>query len=267
MAFAGVRAIVVLGDSFPAAARALRGAPVELRVQSGVGARDTRAIADGIRRSHRFIAAVLGRPVRGPVIARIAGADVCPGAEGDRSTIGKGGAGELCIDSANLQWQWLIRNHVVAAEAIPAHEYVHVLQAERGCLPAGAAREYRWIVEGMASHLGWESLVWSGRARRADVRRAIRRDGAFDPAVGPLRQYERSGGRTAQYARWHLAIRQLLREAVRAGAASPARPEAALLRFCDLVGAGRGWRRAFLTAFGLSSFDFYARFEAAQRPR
>ena len=263
LTLAGVHAIAVRGDSFPARTQALSGAPVELRVQSGVGAREVRAIADGVRRSHRFIRSALGRTVRGPVVARIARADTCPGADGDRSVIGQGGAGELCLDTANVEWQWLIRNHPEEATSLPAHEYVHVLQAQLGCLPTGDDRDFRWIVEGMASHIGWEALVWSGRVDAADVAATIRRDGAFDPEVGPLRQYERRGGRTPQYAQWHLAVRHLLDAAVSAGFASPARPEAALIRFCERVGAGRTWRGAFLASFGLSVFDFYARFEEA----
>jgi hypothetical protein len=251
-------------DGFPARSQTLPGAPAKLLIQDGVGDADMRAVADGVRHADRFIRIALGAVVRGPVEVRIARGDPCPGEDGDRSVIGNGGAGGICIDTANLHWQWLSHNHRVEAAAIAAHEYVHVLQAQLGCLPAGDDRDFRWIVEGMASHIGWEALVSSGRARDADVRRAIRRDGAFDVANGPLRRYEREGGRTPQYAQWHLAVRGLLaRPAARPGAA--AHPDSALLRFCEQVGAGRPWRGAFLTAFGRSAFDFYARFEAQGR--
>jgi hypothetical protein len=253
------------GDDFPARSQSLRGAPVELLVQDGVGRADVRAVAGGVRRADRYMRSALGRRVKGPVAARIARGDPCPGADGDRSVIGEGGAGEICIDTANVQWQWLIRNHGAAAAAIPAHEYVHVLQEQLGCLPAGDDRDYRWLVEGMASHIGWEALVWSGSVRDADVRRSIRRDGGFDSSLGALRLYETAGGRTPQYARWHLAIRALLAEAARAGLAPRARPESALIRFCRQVGAGRSWRGAFIASFGIPVFDFYSRFEAAVR--
>ena len=82
-----------------------------------------------------------------------------------------------------------------------------------------------------------------------------------------MRHYERAGGRTAQYARWHLAIRELLAEAVARRAAPRARPERALIRFCEQVGAGAPGGGAFLASFGLSVFDFYARFEGALRSR
>jgi hypothetical protein len=80
-----------------------------------------------------------------------------------------------------------------------------------------------------------------------------------------LRLYEDKGGRTPQYARWHLAIRALLAEAARAGLVSGARPESALIRFCEQVGAGRSWRGAFIASFGISVYEFYSRFEASVR--
>jgi hypothetical protein len=107
----------------------------------------------------------------------------------------------------------------------------------------------------MASQIGWQSLVAAGAVSDRDVRRWIRRDGAFDPSMRPLRNYETRGGRTPQYARWHLAIRHLL------GSAQPG----ALVRFCARVGQGRPWRAAFMESFGTPVFGFYARFEAAAR--
>ena len=260
------RALAASGDDFPAREQPLRGTPVVLLVQDGVSRADVRAVAAGLRRADRFIRVALGRKVRGPVSARIARGDPCPGADGDRSVIGQGGEGGLCIDTANLQWQWLIRNHPRAATAIPAHEYVHVLQSQLGCLGDGQEREHRWIVEGTAGHVGWQALAWSGAAPDAEVRRWIRRDGAFDdPSLRPLRAYETQSGRTPQYARWHLAVRHLLAATARRGTASTSRPESALLRFCALVGAGRPWRSAFLAGFGVSVFGFYARFETVVR--
>jgi hypothetical protein len=154
----------------------------------------------------------------------------------------------------------------VAATAIPAHEYVHVLQADLGCLPEGDERDqYRWIFEGMATDLAWRALIAGGRATRARSGRTIRADGAFDSNLEPLRSYERGNGREPEYALWHLAIWRLLREAVAARAAPAARPEIALRRFCARVGAGRPWQAAFAQSFGLPVGAFYARFEAARR--
>jgi hypothetical protein len=92
------------------------------------------------------------------------------------------------------------------------------------------------------------------------VRRQIRLDGAFRAGPRPLQAYEREGGRTPQYALWHLAIRVLLREAVVSGAATAARPELSLRRFCERVGRGAPWHVAFQRSFGLPVSEFYARF-------
>ena len=207
----------------------------------------------------------LGRTVRGPVKARIAHEDTCPGGDGDRSLIGEGSAGRLCVDTRNVEWQLTVRNHPDAAMAIPAHEYVHVLQAELGCLPTGDDRDFRWIVEGMASHMGWEAL----RLERSRHRRGGQ---AHDPpgrrarseqrAAAPLRALGRAHAAVRQ---WHLAIRTLLDEAVAGGVAPRERPEAALIRFCERVGAGSGWRGAFMRSFGMPVSEFYARYGAAER--
>ena len=265
LALVAARAFALGGDGFAASSRHVPHTPVELLIQDGVGEADVRAVARGVRASHDFMRLALGRTVRGPVKARIAHEDTCPGGNGDRSLIGEGSAGRLCVDTRNVEWQLTVRNHPDAAMAIPAHEYVHVLQAELGCLPSGDDRVFRWIVEGMASHMGWEALVWSGRATDAAARRTIRQDGAHDPSNEPLRHYERAGGRTPQYAKWHLAIRTLLEEAVAGGVAPRERPEAALIRFCERVGAGSDWRAAFVRSFGMPVSEFYARYGAAER--
>ena len=153
----------------------------------------------------------------------------------------------------------------VSATSISAHEYVHVMQAELGCLPDRDRQRYRWIVEGMANHLAWRALAAAGRATPARVRRTVRESGAFSPGLGPLRSYERDGGRDQEYALWQFAVGMLVRDAVADGDASATRPDRSLVRFCRLVGSGRSWRRAFVDSFGLSPRRFYVRFEAARK--
>jgi hypothetical protein len=207
----------------------------------------------------------LGRPVAGPVEVRVAHEDPCRSSEsGERSLIGEGAAGFVCVDTGNVEWQVLISTDRPAATAVSAHEYVHVWQAERGCLPRGDRRDHRWIIEGMATDLAWRALAGAGRVSGARLRRTIRRARPFDPSSNALRTYERAGGRPPQYALWHLAIRALLREAVRTGAAPRSRRHTALRAFCERVGAGHPWRAAFLRSFGISVADFYARFERAR---
>jgi len=252
-------------DRFPARSHAVAGTPVELRIQAGVTARELRAVRDGVVLMDRFMEHSLGRRVRGPVEARVARRQRCRHDEsGERSLIGQASAGFLCVDTANIEWKVLVSTDRPAATAVSAHEYAHVLQAELGCLPEGEGRDYRWIVEGMATDLAWRALVRAGRVTEARVRSTIRRDRPFDPGSRRLSFYEREGGRPQQYALWHLAIRSLLRAAVRSGEAAARRPEATLTRFCERVGAGRPWRAAFAESFGLRTAEFYARFEASR---
>jgi hypothetical protein len=251
---------------FPARSERLAGMPVELRVQNGVEPSELRAIRDGLRLTDRFMARTLGRTVRGPVEARVAHANGCHSFEtADAGLVGEGNAGFVCIDTATPNWQWVVRKDRTAATSLAGHEYVHVLQAELGCLPPPRGQQYRWIFEGMASEVAWRALVVAGRATEARVERTILRDGALDPNLEPLASYERDGGRDAEYALWHLAIRRLLRGAVARGAVQRARPELALRHFCARVGRDQPWRVAFARSFGLPVDRFYASFEAARR--
>ena len=121
------------------------------------------------------------------------------------------------------------------------------------------------MIEGMADEIAWGALVVAGRATEARIEREIRGDGALSQGLEPLRAYERGDGRDREYALWHLAVRLLLREAVAARAAPPARPERSLVRFCERVGRQASWRDAFARSFGVRVNEFYRDFEAARK--
>jgi hypothetical protein len=256
---------------FPARSISLERLPVELRVQDGVERRELRAVSDGLRLTHRFMRNELRRTVRGPVETRVARDNGCrPFESASEGSIGEADDGFLCVATKNLHWQWLIEKDLPAAVAVSGHEYVHVLQAELGCLPAGEDQKYRWLVEGMAEEIAWRTLIAAGRVSAARVRRTIRDDafevhGLTDQGLNRLSAYERGNGADREYALWHLAVRRLLRAAVRAGAAPRDRPEVALRRFCERVGRGLDWRSAFARSFGKPVEEFYAEFEAFRR--
>jgi hypothetical protein len=265
--FAGGSGLVYWHDTrFPSHLERLAGMPVELRVQDGVPARERHAIRYGLRAADRFMRRSLGHTVRKPVQARIARGNGCrPFEAAGGALVGEGEDGFMCIDTSTPGWQWLIAKDRMAATALAAHEYVHVLQAEIGCLPAPRGQQFRWIIEGMASEVGWQSLVAARRVTDARVKRTIVRDGALDPNLEPLRSFERDGGRNPEYALWQLATRRLLAAAVQAGAVPSSRRDVALVRFCSRVAHGQRWRRAFRRSFGLPLERFYARFEASRR--
>jgi hypothetical protein len=119
----------------------------------------------------------------------------------------------------------------------------------------------------MASEVAWRALLEAGRTTEARLQRTMLENGTFDPNLESLTHYEREGGRDAEYALWQVAVRELLREAVSAGAVPAARPELALGRFCSRVGHGQQWRAAFARSFGVSLRGFYERFARARAQR
>jgi hypothetical protein len=253
---------------FPAHTVALEQVPVELRVQDGVSRRDLRAVREGLQSTDRFMRKVLGVRVQGPVEARVAHGNGCrPFESPTEGSIGEADDGFFCIATRNLHWAWLVRKDFRTAVSVSGHEYVHVLQAELGCLPHGQDRTLRWLVEGMADEIAWGALVADHRLSDRRVEQTIRNDavrvrGLRDRGLGPLSAYERGNGADREYALWHMAVRRLLRDAVNAGAAPRRRPEISLGRFCRRVGQGSGWHRAFSESFGMPVAEFYADFEA-----
>jgi hypothetical protein len=256
---------------FPAHSISLKRTPVELRVQDGVKPRELRAVSDGVRLVDRFMKKKLRRTVRRPVEARIARKNGChPFESSSEGSIGEADDGFFCVATNNLHWQWLIDKDLPAAIAISAHEYVHVLQADLGCLATRDNQSFRWLIEGMADEIAWRALISADRVTDAHVLRAIRYDafsvhGVSDRGLDPLSAYERADGADREYALWHVAVRRLLGVAVNAGAAPAARPEIALRRFCERVGRGLDWRRAFAHSFGKPVDEFYDEFEAFRR--
>ena len=178
----------------------------------------------------------------------------------DRKGAGANGAGQtepgwICLDTFAPGWRYgRTREPLVLVDA-PAHELVHARQAELGCLRDGKDQRWRWLFEGMAVDLSWRALVQEGEAREADAVASIRRFGAFSPRIGPLVRYEQGNGGDAEYARWHLAVRDLLRRTH----SSPADE----MRFCRRAGRGSAWHAAFRQTFGIDVESYYAAFARA----
>jgi hypothetical protein len=258
------------GTRFPARTVDLADLPVKLRVQDGVQRRDLSAVTQGLRLVDRYMRTELRRTVRHSVQARVAHRNGCHPFESSSSdSIGEADQGFLCVATRNLHWQWVVRKDRPAAIAVSAHEYVHVLQSELGCLDHNAPR-FRWLVEGMAEEVAWRALISGGRVSNAHVERTMRTDalpprGLIGRGLYPLAAYERADGADREYALWHLAVRRLLRSAADARAVPRAHPEVGLRRFCERVGAGIEWQRAFERSFGMPVGRFYYEFEAFRR--
>lgn len=233
---------------FPARSERLSEPPVTLRIQDGVPSRELRAIRDGLQLGNRYLASLGAAPSRS-IEARVARGDGCqPFMPAGRGAAGIAMGGFVCVDTLTPGWRWWFgRPQEPAAVTVAAHELVHAVQAERGCLPGPDEHRYLWLVEGTAVHLSWRAAVAGGRAGDADTVAFARR--WLEPGLEPLPYYERrGGGGDPEYAFWHLAVRRLVAD----------RGDGALIDFCDRVGDGRPWRAAFAASFGVTPAEFYA---------
>src|SRR4051794_3091166 len=64
-------------ERFEARSAPLTGTPVTLRVERGVAPSEVTPVRIGILAAHRYAGRLLGRPVRGPVDARVSGRSGC----------------------------------------------------------------------------------------------------------------------------------------------------------------------------------------------
>ena len=240
---------------FPATEERVAGTPFTLRLQDGLSPQAVAVFRRGLVAEQDFLRERVGRPIIDPLEARLAHGDPCE-AFGDAGGGATGVEREefLCIDALVPVWRDNVREDPAAAASAPAHEAVHRWQRELGC--DRHEDEHVWLTEGGAMDFAWRALVHAGLTSEAATGRAIRRSGALDGQVGPLRRYETESGADPEYFLWPLAVRDLLRRA-------PGGP-LAMLRFCEAVGRGTPWRTAFAAAFGLSVGRFYREFEAAR---
>ncbi|HWI70910.1 MAG TPA: hypothetical protein VNT55_03075, partial [Baekduia sp.] len=211
---------------FPASTERVAGLPeVTLHVQDGVLESDLTAIRRGLLAQDAYLDAIGTGGVQHHVDVRVANGDGChafdtSGANG----VGQTEAGFICLDLRAPAWPYQRARNPLGLIDTPAHELVHARQAELGCLTDGDAQRWRWLFEGMAVDLSYRALVHAHIANNAVTSATIRRFGAFAPDVAPLQHYERAHGGDHAYARWHLAVRDLLRRTGRTPADE--------LRFC-----------------------------------
>lgn len=124
-----------------------------------------------------------------------------------------------------------------------AHEAVHVLQAELGCLRAPL-----WFVEGMANLLGERAVKTPDRLESTLVTGLDQYVKTIGLSATGLRTHERSMGDLSDA------------EAERAVAALDRGDPRRLVAFCRAVGAGTEWPAAFAVAFHEPINHFYTRF-------
>lgn len=243
---------------FDARHEAMADAPFDLWIASGVSDAEVTAVRDGLRAAHLHLRAVLDAGVTERVEVRLARSQGCrPFASPAGPPTGWAEARLLCLNTKAPAWRSHLADDPAQIAVVAAHEHVHNVQAQLGCLRSRDDHQWLWLFEGMAVHLAFQSMVTAGRWPDTAVHAQLRDWGLADADLEPLPAYERDGAGVGDpaYALFHLATRYLDGQA--------ARPSA-LMDFCRSVGRGRPWRDAFTETFGVSVDDFYARFAAAR---
>lgn len=221
------------------------GTPYTLEIAPGVAQDDVELVSRGLRLADTYFRAAFGLTTTPPITVRLTKLVSC--AFGDRST-GVATANRLCLYVGGRTWLFLKRQDSVNVLSSVAHEHVHNLQAQLGCLPDAAGRQYAWITEGSANYYSWAAVIHAGLIT---PQAALERQRAFahsGETLRPLWQYEKVMGGNAAYFLSRNAVAQLDRQS----------GPRAFIAFCTQAGAN--WQAAFQQAYGLSVPDFYAAF-------
>ena len=241
---------------FGGRAQAVPGTPHTLRVQLGVSERDVALVTEGLRLADGAFRELLGAHVAEPVTVRLARRTPCIAFARRTTGTAHADADEICVDTTKPTWRYAVREEPTLALSIVAHEHLHNLQGQLGCLPGPDEHTHLWLVEGTATYMGWQTVRRAGLVTDAGITREMRAWGGFRPDLKPLSSYERILGGDPEYALAHRAVRRLV---VHTGT------PASLVAFCQQVGAGRAWKTALHSSFGTSVEAFYAAFEASRR--
>ncbi len=228
------------------------GLPHTLVVQRGVQEAEIALVVEGLRLADEAFQQLLGERVPVPVVVRLARRTPCIAFERRTTGTAVADAESICIDTTKPTWRYAAREEPTLALSIVAHEHLHNLQGQLGCLPGPDEHLYAWWVEGSATYMGWRALEHAARVTQTDIERELRDWGGFSPGLNPLESYERAISGDPTYA---LAARAVAQLVARAGAP-------ALVDFCARVGAGTTWRAAFRSSFGVGVSAFYGAFEA-----
>lgn len=226
--------------------------PANLRysIGPGVSEPDAAALREGVAIVSRYFATRLGGDRSGPAVARV--------------YVGTGREEHCCFAGPGA-FDIITSNHFWTTPGAPshetwpaeterrelaAHEYVHVWQHEVGggsCMRGPA----RWLSEGMAEWVAYESLIDAGLITKAQheifIERQLR-SGRYAPLWDLVRAFPFD---VKPYAMGYLAVDRLVQ----------ARGPLALRDWCQRVGGGEEWTSAFQAAFGEPIGDFYVRFE------
>jgi hypothetical protein len=213
-----------------------------LHFAAGVSGQDRSEIERGLEWTRSYLNDELGGAPKGPLSIT---AHASEGACGESVAYASGHS--ICINTNHPVWDQFTDQH----EKITAHEYIHVLQSEIGCVNALPA----WLVEGAAEYFAYRVIIEAGLTTR-DAVHAYHAAGVATLPMPVLEDVEATARTDTPgiYSLFYLATERLIE------ASEPL----AYRRFCEAVAADQGWRSAFQESFGVSVASFY---EASQGHR
>ncbi|UFN45146.1 hypothetical protein [Nocardioides okcheonensis] len=204
--------------------------------------------ADLVRRalelSDSGVEEVIGAEVTESVEVRLTRFLSCAGAQ----TLGSADTDSICLYVGGDSWRYLVDLDPAVAIGAVAHEHLHVLQGQLGCLPDAADREYAWWTEGTATYYSWRELILAGLVTEEQAKDYQEEFADTDERLQPLSAYEESMGGDKAYFFAARAAAELDRRAGGQG----------FVAFCTQ--ASHGWREAFADVYGIEVDEFYAQF-------
>jgi hypothetical protein len=231
--------------------------PYVLVIQPGVSDKSVQLVIVGLELSDQYLVAMTGRTVSAPTEVRIANFTPCsplkpiPQLAATAQVLGN----RLCVNTHSGVWRQALQDNPGIALAVIAHEHYHVWQQQLGCLSPPWNKEYDWLIEGGASYVGWETAITSGHLSRSWVDNLLQNMRRSDPQLGTLASYEGGVAGDASYSLAYQAVQQLIQKS---GSLSSSND------FCERVGQGESWHRAFERTFGMTPEAFYSTFETAR---
>jgi hypothetical protein len=203
---------------------------------------DLEAIKKGLAAADAYFEAVLGVTARRPVTIRATG---CPNPKSGNEA----GDSFICFNTANANWA--VQSSGPTLPKIAAHERFHNLQSHTGCLPGGFQVD-QWLTEGAAEYFGYTAAVWAGLLPGPLAARVLT-DGRGRSSGVQLSVFElQVPGGPLDYGMIAAAVGFLLE----------GRPATTWTDYCKARGEGLEWRAAFQRAFGMTTAEFYTKWEA-----
>lgn len=146
---------------------------------------------------------------------------------------------------------WMTRS-AAFKHKIGAHEYIHMWQADQGCMTRANETRPLWLTEGIAEYLAYEVSIQEGLFSSDEVGKHRRDSVRLQPNKQPLSEMEVQIPEGVFYEILALGAEILLE----------GKSLSSVRGFCNGISKDNTWQSAFEQAFGETPTTFYDRFEA-----